>query len=450
MQANPDEKDCDSPIQWFDTTTLHIFKRIGPVGLSRVEANVVRAALDQRNANNKFCKFNRYAGVLEAIERSDVEDLLGHFGCNAPTQKHPGSSGGKRRSPMKAFLRQAESKIRVSMRSAYGKVRSRMGGIPGAIEFRPDDSLVISGSTWDALDADWLTERCKRDQMKLVAVLCDMIPWKYPHHFEDQSAVRQFLRFADVLANHAAAVASISKSTDDDFREYAKLQGISNVNSRVILLGSDLPAAPKKPESLPADLFDRGYVLCVGTIQVRKNHQLLYQLWRRFAEEGRTDVPRLVIAGGNGWLADDLRTQMKADPLIQDSIVTLNGATDANLAWLYQNCMFSVYPSIYEGWGLPIVECLQHGRPCLASSTSSMPEAGQGLARHLDPQDFASWHDSILKLASQRDTLESMAATIRQGYQSRSWESFGSEFLEFAGKSSDSVSFKSTTERVAA
>ncbi len=67
-----------------------------------------------------------------------------------------------------------------------------------------------------------------------------------------------------------------------------------------------------------------GFILSVSTIQVRKNQQLLYNLWRRFAEEQRHAFPRLVLVGANGWLTEELRKQINSDPLTKDSILVLN------------------------------------------------------------------------------------------------------------------------------
>ncbi len=76
---------------------------------------------------------------------------------------------------------------------------------------------------------------------------------------------------------------------------------------------------------------------------------------------------------------------MTTDPHTRDQFVILEDTTDEELTWLYQHCAFTVYPSFYEGWGLPIAESLAHGIPCLSSNTSSMPEIAADLMSFFDP-----------------------------------------------------------------
>jgi glycosyltransferase involved in cell wall biosynthesis len=293
--------------------------------------------------------------------------------------------------------------------------------------------LVISGATWDMLDIATLERLATVQGLRIVAVLADMIPWRFPHQFQDQGAVVKFRRFVEMLARHAALIVSISEATRQDLFAFAREHGIAEPRCEVIYLGADPPAADAAPpENLPEDFISREFVLSVSTLQVRKNHQLLYQLWRRFAEEGRTQIPRLVLVGSPGWLADDLRFQLDNDPLVKDSIIVQSHASDRQLSWFYKHAQFTLYPSLYEGWGLPIVESLQHGKACIASNTSSMPEAGQGLAMHLDPLDFPAWRRAILDWVENPKALAAANQTVRERYVPRPWSEFSQEFANRA------------------
>jgi glycosyltransferase involved in cell wall biosynthesis len=98
-------------------------------------------------------------------------------------------------------------------------------------------------------------------------------------------------------------------------------------------------------------------------------------------------------------------------------ITYIEGLPDAELAWLYQNCQFTVFPSLYEGWGLPITESLDFGRPCLTGSGSSVEEAGEGMSVVLDPRDRLEWKSKILELWNDPDLLSSMSANIRHNHR---------------------------------
>jgi glycosyltransferase involved in cell wall biosynthesis len=419
------------PKCWFDATTVLKMQRYGPVGLTRVEANTLAGALRMTTEQVSFCRFNRVTKSVEEVDRAIIVRVVEEYGQEKPLTRTKHRSAH----PLRRLGRRIDHGYRVLIRNPIQRATRFMNHKANGVRFVSGDSFIVSGSTWDTLDPEWLKDICEQG-VRLVVMLADMIPWKFPHQFHEQSAVTSFLAFANVLVNHASLVACISKATQLDFVEFAQTTGLYRNNSEVVLLGTDPPIHHSEDkirdlvEGLPDDLLTHGFVLSVSTIQVRKNHQLLYNLWRRFAEEGRTDVPRLVLVGANGWLTEDLMAQIEKDPMVKDSIVVLNNTSDAGLSWLYENCGFTVYPSLYEGWGLPIAESLAHGKVCLASNTSSMPEAGQQLAVHLDPLDFKAWHDSIIDWIENPAVLTAFEKRIRDEFQQRSWDDFAADFIE--------------------
>lgn len=421
------------PTIWFDATTMWHLRQHAPVGLSRVEAHVLAGALTLPRERVGFGIYDRYAEAMRPMTRPDVESLLRNFGRSGGSGH---GAAARTRHWTRRILREVERRLRVGGRGLAGRARRSLG-TSATIRFRPGDLFVVSGATWGQWEPAVLEALLDREGVRLVVLLADMIPWKYPHHFQDAATRSGFLHFADLAARRAALVLCISRATRDDFLEFAGTTPAGPVE--VIHLGDDAAAgAGHRPAGLPADAADRGHVLAVGTIQVRKNHHLLYQLWRRFAEEGRA-VPRLVLAGAPGWLTDDLMAQVRTDPLSRDSITVLDRVDDAELVWLYRHALFTVYPSLYEGWGLPIVESFRHGTPCLASNTSSMPEAGQGLATHLDPLDFVAWHRAILARLDDPALLAVERERIRTGFRPRTWQAFSHEFADRVQRLADGL-----------
>ena len=159
----------------------------------------------------------------------------------------------------------------------------------------------------------------------------------------------------------------------------------------------------------------------MSTIQARKNFDLLYRLWQKFAIEGTSGLPHLVIVGREGFGAADLLQQMRNDPSIARSVTILNTVSDAELAWLYANCAFTLYPSWYEGWGLPLSECLAYGKTFIASDRSSLPEAGQGLGIHLDPYDLVAWGREVVRLTADVEARRAMEERIVSERRLPSW-----------------------------
>src|SRR5438045_6658259 len=96
-------------------------------------------------------------------------------------------------------------------------------------------------------------------------------------------------------------------------------------------------------------------------------------------------LPHLVIVGGVSWDGENTERFFKQDRRIEGLVHILDEIDDAALDRLYRNCLFTVYPSLYEGWGLPVGESLNYGKICIATNTSSVPEIAPALTDLLDP-----------------------------------------------------------------
>ena len=246
---------------------------------------------------------------------------------------------GLKRTCCFALYREIERGIRVGSRRTLGHARQWAPWDTKLVRFNPGDIFVLSGATWDMVDAAVLEKMINRDGVCLAVLIADMIPARFPHQTESERSVSRFLRLAELAALCASLVLSISRTTSEDFAEFASEVGVKPGRMEIIHLGASSPAPQaRQPAGMPEDLLSSGYVLSVGTIQVRKNHQLLYQLWRRFAEEGRDRIPRLVLAGSHGWLTDDLLIQIRTDLKVRESIIVLNSVDDAELSWLLRAC----------------------------------------------------------------------------------------------------------------
>ena len=171
-------------------------------------------------------------------------------------------------------------------------------------------------------------------------------------------------------------------------------------------------------------------MLAVSTIQVRKNFDLLYRLWQKFSIDGRDDQPHLVIVGREGFGSADLLHLMRNDPSIAGTVTILHRTSDAELAWLYAHAAFTLYPSWYEGWGLPLSESLAYGKTFIASDTSSLPEAGQGLGIHLDPYDLVSWGREVLRLTNDVAARSAMEQKILAERRLASWADCARQIAE--------------------
>ena len=182
-------------------------------------------------------------------------------------------------------------------------------------------------------------------------------------------------------------------------------------------------AAPPQAAPPAADLPAPGtYALIVSTIEARKNHALLFRVWRRLLDEMPPDaVPTLVFAGRIGWLVNDLLQQIENTSFLNGRVVIIEDPSDADLAALYGGCLFTLFPSFYEGWGLPVTESLAFGKPCVIANVTSLPEAGGSLAHYFDPDDLHDAVRVIRAVLEDRAALAVWEAQIRRDFRPTPW-----------------------------
>ncbi|MCU0465495.1 MAG: glycosyltransferase family 4 protein [Anaerolineae bacterium] len=226
----------------------------------------------------------------------------------------------------------------------------------------------------------------------------------FVHHPQVLSAARRlYLRWLTPLSCHRARrVIAISQSTADDLtREF----GIPADKIDVALGGYDhdrfkvLPAAEVEAFRRAKGLPDR-FWLFIGTLEPRKNLVTLIEAYARLPVSER--LP-LVLGGGKGWLYDDIFSAIERHGL-QDSIHTPGFLSADDLPLWYNSAECFVYPSVYEGFGLPVLEAMACGAPVIISAASSLPEVGGDAALMLPPLDVEVW-----------------TATLRRAYHDADW-----------------------------
>jgi glycosyltransferase involved in cell wall biosynthesis len=201
-------------------------------------------------------------------------------------------------------------------------------------------------------------------------------------------------------------------------------------------MGSGFSAAPPMTEARCSDQLPPAgsYVLLVSTIEARKNHHLMFRVWRRLLEELPPEVvPTLVFAGRVGWLVDDLMRQIANADHLDGKLVIVEDPNDAELAALYQGCLFTVFPSLYEGWGLPVTESLAFGKPCLIADRTSLPEAGGDLVRRFDPDNLNDAFSAIRDVILDPKGLALWEQQVRQEFRPVPWTATAEALLAALG-----------------
>ena len=210
---------------------------------------------------------------------------------------------------------------------------------------------------------------------------------------------RYLVRAVPRSLDRADHVIAVSESTK---RDLIRLLGIPPERITVIAEGVDPVFRPDPEPSDPVVLARLGlparYLLTVGTIQPRKNYTRLLEACERVWQQS-PETPDLVIAGQRGWLFEEFFRQLEASRF-RSRVRVLDLVADADLPALYRGAEIFIYPSCYEGFGLPPLEALACGRPVICSNASSLPEVVGEAARLIDPLDVAALADAIGELSA--------------------------------------------------
>jgi len=166
-----------------------------------------------------------------------------------------------------------------------------------------------------------------------------------------------------------------------------------DIQVRVALLGTQDDPIPAETIAPPAE----PYFICVGTIEPRKNHLLLLNLWRAMADKlPAAAIPRLIIVGRRGWENEQVIDMLERCPALRGHVEELNGCSDRRLQTLLRGARALLLPSFAEGYGMPVAEALSVGVPVICSDLPALREAGGEVPDFLDPLDGPAWTAHIL------------------------------------------------------
>jgi glycosyltransferase involved in cell wall biosynthesis len=301
----------------------------------------------------------------------------------------------------------------------------RIGRGPSA-PFAQGDVLLVAGAGWDDFGhAHRLISAKRRFGLRLGVLVYDLIPLRRQEWCDRQSAQR-FRLWIDALLTEADLLLAISQATSRDVAAHRATLGLPHLPATVIRLGDGFsPPLDDVPTGI-----DRPYALFVSTLEIRKNHAVLIEAWRELLKRhGPDQVPALVLVGRQGALTGDMLSLLRQSAFLDGMVVWRQDCGDAELAALYRGCRFTLFPSLYEGWGLPVAESLCFGKPCLAANASSVPEIGGSLVDYFDPLDL---HDALRVIETaifDPAGLAEREAMIRAAFRPTPWTGTAAQLL---------------------
>ncbi|MBV9570241.1 MAG: glycosyltransferase [Alphaproteobacteria bacterium] len=275
--------------------------------------------------------------------------------------------------------------------------------------------------------------------LRYVPFIHDLIPVMTPEYCAADLR-RDFLAWIVSVYHHADFFFANSQATRKDLETVAGKLGHRIQDAAVVTLNADFRRSLDSSEDeefdtdayLEAhDLQKEKYVLCVATIEARKNHVAAFSVWLRLIKKhGVRNVPKLVCVGKDGWLNDSVYHVLRASEILSHHVVILQNVPDPALAALYKNSLCTLYPSFYEGWGLPVTEALCYGKIPVVARVSSLPEAGGEFAEYFD---IGSENELLAKL--ERLIFDAKYRTEREekiagAFRPRTWRDISNQIVE--------------------
>ena len=401
---------------WLDVEDLFDYAAANdrPSGIQRLSFELYQALIDLRGEGEvRFCRHDPDLPTLVTVEWSDVCAVYARLARGREPRIDPAARSSVSETPGPDRLMSRD-------------IRELAGS---------GDCLLCLGSPWfKPGHVDIISALRTSLGLRVGILIYDLIPIFHPE-WCDAELVEIFREWVYAIIPHADAVFAISNATIRDMARWAEQEGLSLRGPVTALpIGSGFAEDKikrREGHDLPFGLFQGSYVLLVSTIEARKNHLLAFRVWRRLLESMKyEDVPTLVFAGRIGWLVADLMQQIENAHYLDGKLIVLEEVDDATLSALYRGCRFTLFPSLYEGWGLPVSESLGYGKACLASNRTAVPEAGGEFCLYFDPDNLNDATEVIRHAIENPVEIAMLEARIKADFHPTPWVTAAATLLD--------------------
>lgn len=228
---------------------------------------------------------------------------------------------------------------------------------------------------------------------RLVVMIHDIIPIEFPEYSRPGEDKRHLQRLKTV-ARLADAVIVPTESVKQSLRPFMPAQ----LPIQAIAHGLHIWDLEKKVQKPNITIPSKPYFVCIGTIEPRKNHLLLLNIWRNLVQSLGKDAPQLIIIGRRGWENENILDMLERCPALQDNVQEYNALNDQQVIHLLRHARALLFPSFAEGFGLPLLEALAVQTPVICSDLPVFKEVAGAAAIYLDPLDGPAWTRAIIDL----------------------------------------------------
>lgn len=301
-----------------------------------------------------------------------------------------------------------------------------------------DVILVNLGSSW------WIEnyflkirELRKKYGIRYVPMIHDVIPLMRPEHCAER-LVEEFSQWFSTLVLEVDGAVTNSQWSAMDIRHHAsRLLPDFDLPVHPVALNGDMRRYLSERDIAPIDSLRHilppaaSFVLCVSTLESRKNHLLLFKAWEALLDKHDTaSVPFLICLGKSGWLFEEGAEFLRSRPALNSRILLISSVSDSALETLYRDSLFTVFNSFYEGWGLPVTESLSYGTLPLVSCNTSLSEAGGRAAVYFRADDVNDLVTKLELLIFNHEKRLELRDHARANANLREWRAVAEDFIE--------------------
>jgi len=295
------------------------------------------------------------------------------------------------------------------------------------------DIFLILGEPWDfpQIVTSLNILKSKYD-IKIYSIVHDLMPFFLPELYMP-GFPEEYKKCYSSLLPISTKIFYYSEATKNDLLRYYSKDEIEKKLERIHLGGDINLLGRNEPISLDVQnkLQNKEYIIYVSSFSARKNHFLLIYVWRMLLDKFGDKAPYLVLVGSvNNNLTSNTLDLIARNPLLNEKILIFSDVSNATLTWLYKNALFSIFPSIYEGWGLPVSESLTLGKFCIASTAGSLPENGSDFVVYFNPYDSGALFNLVCKYFENRHLIKDAEAYINSEYKKTTWDDCANEIIK--------------------
>ena len=287
--------------------------------------------------------------------------------------------------------------------------------LPG-LRFRMASGGVLLHTSHSGAEFSRYFESLKVRGVHVVFMVHDLIPLTHAEYCRVGTAQIHDQRIRSALSTSSAVIANSQTTLDDMFRYAARHQlNMPRCIASRLAPGTQTDGDTSRPMLEP-------YFVMVGTIEPRKNHWLIFHVWRRIAESLVEDAPRLVVIGRQGWKCGNALDMLEDCVALRHLVIWQSDCSDYMLGTWLKHAKALLFPSFTEGYGMPVAEALACGVPVIASDLAALREYAGDVPDYLDPLDGPAWHARILAYINDDSPERAQQLARITGFRAPTWE----------------------------